>query len=238
MIEIDGQQLPDFRSFLLPSNNYQIDDNWHVAGLAGSGSKDIVVDGAFVPAYRSQSHWDYVFGRPLPGSEYNPGPLYRLSWGTVFMRSLSAVVLGAAEGFLDAWLGLSRTRFSFGSKISDDPLVQKLAADASYTLKTITRRHLDDCDEMMNVVRAGGAFTLEQRAELRHSGVRSARLAARTVEHLFEASGGHSIFLDHPLQRRYQDIKAMMGHVALNPNLPTKLYGSARLGVPILDVFL
>jgi 3-hydroxy-9,10-secoandrosta-1,3,5(10)-triene-9,17-dione monooxygenase len=161
-----------------------------------------------------------------------------LPFGPVFIRTLSAAVLGAAEGFLDAWLELSRTRFSFGSKISEDPIAQKLAADASYTLKTVTRRHLDDCDEMMNVARAGEVFTLEQRAELRHSTVRAAQLASRTVERLFEASGGHAIFLDHPLQRRYQDIKAMMGHVALNPNLAAKLYGSAQLGLPILDLFL
>jgi 3-hydroxy-9,10-secoandrosta-1,3,5(10)-triene-9,17-dione monooxygenase len=87
--------------------------------------------------------------------------------------------------------------------------------------------------------RTGEVFTLEQRAELRYSSVRSAQLASRTVERLFEASGGHAIFLDHPLQRRYQDIKAMMGHVALNPNPWAKAYGSARLGgPPLLDYLL
>lgn len=239
MIETDGRQLPDFRSFLLPRKDYRIDDNWHVAGLAGSGSKDILVDGAFVPEYRSQSHWDYVFGRTLPGWDYNPGPLYRLPFGSVFFRALTASVVGAARGFLDAWLELSRSRFSLGSKISGDPFAQKLAAEASYLLKTLTQRDLADCDEMMNTSRAGEGFTLEQRAELRFSAVRSARLASRMVERLFEASGGHAIFLDHPLQRRYQDIKAMMGHVALNPNLWAKTYGSICLGgPPILDYLL
>jgi 3-hydroxy-9,10-secoandrosta-1,3,5(10)-triene-9,17-dione monooxygenase len=121
MIETDGRQSPDFRSFLLPRKDYRIDDNWHVSGLAGSGSKDIVVDGTFVPEYRSQSHWDYVFGRALPGWDYNPGPLYRLPFGAVFFRALTASVVGAARGFLDTWLELSRSRFSLGSKISEDP---------------------------------------------------------------------------------------------------------------------
>jgi 3-hydroxy-9,10-secoandrosta-1,3,5(10)-triene-9,17-dione monooxygenase len=239
MLEAEGRQLPDFRSFLLPRKDYQIDDNWHVAGLAGSGSKDIVVDGAFVPGYRSQSHWDYVFSRPLPGWDYNPGPLYRLPFGPVFFRVLTAAVVGAARGFLDAWLELSRTRLSFGSKINEDPFMQKLAAEASYMLKTLVQRDLADCEEMMSISRAGEVFTLEQRAELRYSAVQSARLASRTVERLFEASGGHAIFIDHPLQRRYQDIKAMMGHVALNPNPTAKIYGSACLGgSPILDYLL
>lgn len=106
-------------------------------------------------------------------------------------------------------------------------------------LKTLVQRDLADCEEMMSISRAGKVFTLEQRAELRYSAVQSARLASRTVERLFEASGGHAIFLDHPLQRRYQDIKAMMGHVALNPNPTAKICGSACLGgSPILDYLL
>jgi 3-hydroxy-9,10-secoandrosta-1,3,5(10)-triene-9,17-dione monooxygenase len=32
---------PDMRTFLMPRSDYEIVDNWHVAGLAGTGSKDI-----------------------------------------------------------------------------------------------------------------------------------------------------------------------------------------------------
>src|SRR5271163_4357549 len=141
-IEIEGAEVPDSRSFMLPRRDYKIDDNWRVAGLSGTGSKDIVVDDAFVPEHRSQSHWDYVFGRQLPGWEFNPGPLYRLPFGPVFFRALTAVVVGAAQGFLDVWLEVSRTRFSFGSKVNEDPVMQKLAADASYILKTVTQREI------------------------------------------------------------------------------------------------
>jgi len=74
-IEINGQQLPNFRSYLLPRKDYCIDDNWHVAGLAGTGSKDIIVDNAFVPEPRSISHWDMALGRAMPGWEVNPAPL-------------------------------------------------------------------------------------------------------------------------------------------------------------------
>jgi 3-hydroxy-9,10-secoandrosta-1,3,5(10)-triene-9,17-dione monooxygenase len=58
------------------------------------------------------------------------------------------------------------------------------------------------------------------------------------VDELFEASSGRAIFLDHPLQRRYQDVKAMLGHTYLNPDQPARLYGAMELGLPILDAFL
>ncbi|HKV53052.1 MAG TPA: hypothetical protein VJN94_00280, partial [Candidatus Binataceae bacterium] len=238
-IEVDGRQLPDFRSYLLPRKDYRIDDNWHVAGLAGTGSKDIVVDDAFVPEHRSMSHWDLALGRPMPGWEINPAPLYRLSFAVVFINALSAAVLGASAGFLDDWIESGRTRQGgMGLRIVEDPYSQKLVAEASYTIESATLTFLNDCDRMMATVSAGGALTLERRAELRYNTTRSAQLAAHAVERLFESGGGHAIFLDHPLQRRYQDIKGMMHHTAMNPNPAARLYGSARLGTPMLDLFL
>ena len=41
--------IPDYLFFLLPRAEYEIIDTWHVTGLCGTGSNDIVVDGAFVP---------------------------------------------------------------------------------------------------------------------------------------------------------------------------------------------
>ena len=238
-IELDGQSLPDFRSFLLPRKDYEIDDNWRVAGLAGTGSKDIVVENAFVPVHRSMSHWDLAFGRPMPGWELNTASLYRLPFAVVFINTLSAAVLGSSAGFVDVWIEAARVRKgAMGVKIADDPYSQKLVAEASYAIDSATLKFLNDCDEMMEAARAGESFSLQRRAELRYSSTRSAELAARAVERLFENGGGHAIFSDHPLQRRYQDIKAMMHHTALNANPAAKLYGAARLGVPILDLFL
>jgi 3-hydroxy-9,10-secoandrosta-1,3,5(10)-triene-9,17-dione monooxygenase len=238
-VEINGRQLPDFRSFLLPRKDYRIDDNWEVAGLAGTGSKDIIVDNALVPEHRSMSHWDLTFGRPMPGWELNPAPLYRLPFAVVFINTLSAAVLGASAGFLDAWIENGRTRHGgLGQKTAEDPYCQKLVAEASYTINSATLSFLNDCDEIITASNAGTSFTLERRAELRYNTTRSAELAARAVERLFEGGGGRAIFLHHPLQRRYQDIKGMMHHAAMNPNPAAKLYGSARLGVPILDMFL
>jgi 3-hydroxy-9,10-secoandrosta-1,3,5(10)-triene-9,17-dione monooxygenase len=238
-VEVGGRQMPDLRSFLLPRKDYTIDDNWHVAGLAGTGSKDIVVDSAFVPEHRSQSHLDYTAGRELPGWDLNPGPLYRLPFAIVFINTLSAAILGAAAGFLDTWLEIGRTRRGgLGLIVSKDPYNRKLAAESSYTINSAALKFLHDCDEMMEAARAGETFTFERRAELRYNTIRSAQLAARAVDRLFESAGGHSIFVDHPLQRRYQDIKAMMAHAAMAPNQAASLYGAAQLGNPIFDLFL
>src|SRR5581483_293598 len=144
-LEIEGHEVPDFRSYLLPRKDYIIDDNWRVAGLAGTGSKDIVVDDAFVPEHRSMSHWDLALGRPMPGWEINRGPLYRLPFATVFINTLTAAVLGAAAGFLEAFIENGRDRNgAMGTKLAEDPYCLQLVAEASYAIAGVTLKFLND----------------------------------------------------------------------------------------------
>jgi len=70
---VRGGDMPDFRSFLLLPGQYVIEDNWDVAGLKATGSKDILVEEAFVPEHLTQSHLDYAMGAALPGQTQNEG---------------------------------------------------------------------------------------------------------------------------------------------------------------------
>lgn len=236
---VEGAEVPDFRSFLLPRSDYRIDDNWHVAGLSGTGSKDVVVDGAFVPDPRSQSHWDYALGVPLPGWERNDGPLYRLPWAVVFNGALGAAVIGAAAGFLDAWTEESRTRKAgFAGPVAEDPAIQQLLAEARYTIDA-ARLHLRaDAEEMTAAASAGSFLSFPRRAEIRYHICRSAQLCLRIVDDLLEASSGRTVFLDHPLQRRFQDVKAMCSHAYLKVEPPARHLGRMTLGEPRPDVLL
>ncbi len=238
-VSVEGNEMPDLRSFLLPRKDYKIDDNWFVAGLSGTGSKDILVDGAFVPEYRSLSHWDDKLGIELPGWELNTAPLYRLPWAVMFISGLASAALGASLGFLDTWTEISRTRRAgFGGDARDDPYTQQIAAEAGYTINTSILRLHRDCEEMMEMAHAGEPFSLKQRARFRYNAARSAQLAGRAVESLWEVSSGRKSFLDHPLQRRYQDIKTMLGHAGLNPKVPGKFLGAMELGNQVLNAIL
>ncbi len=238
-IEIDGTPVQDFRSFMLPRRDYKIDDNWRVAGLCGTGSKDIVVENAFVPAHRSQSHWDYMLGREMPGWEFNPAPLYRLPFAAVFNYALSASVLGATRGFLDAWIESTRPRkLGLGGIASEDPFIQKLLSEADYAIDAGMLKLRRDCDELMDAGRASVSLSLQRRAAIRYNACRSAQLAARAIDRLFESSTGKAIFLDHPLQRRYQDIKAMLGHAYLTADSPARMHGAIALGQPVVNPML
>ena len=56
IVVVDG--VPDHYTFLVPASDYSIDDVWHVVGLAGTGSNDIVIDGLVVPEAHTASMLD------------------------------------------------------------------------------------------------------------------------------------------------------------------------------------
>src|SRR5499427_6670708 len=105
----DEGQPTDFRTFLLPASDYTIDDVWDTVGLRGTGSNDIVVDGAFVPEHRSLSFAD-VFRCACPGQAVNPAPLYRLPYGSLFSYSITTPIIGMAVGAYDAHVAYQRER--------------------------------------------------------------------------------------------------------------------------------
>ncbi|MFZ1122964.1 MAG: acyl-CoA dehydrogenase family protein [Candidatus Binataceae bacterium] len=229
--DVLGKPVPDFRSFLLLGDQYRIDDNWHVAGLQGTGSKDIIVDSAFVPEYRSQSHIDYATNAPLPGQERNGGPLYRLPWSVVFNTALAASVLGAARGFVDAWISQTRDRkLTLGGRAADDALIQRRLAEAIWNIDVTVTRLRADIAELSQMAEANAPVPMQLKAQVRWNMNRGCDLVADTIGDLFRASTGRAVFADHPLQRRFQDIQAAMAHAYLSPDPLGKALGGYLLG--------
>jgi 3-hydroxy-9,10-secoandrosta-1,3,5(10)-triene-9,17-dione monooxygenase len=231
MRDVGGTTAPDFRSFILMREQYRIEDNWQVAGLKGTGSKDIVVEDAFVPEYRTQSHLDYAMNLPVAGHELNDGPLYRLPWSVVFNMALAASVLGSARGFVDTWIDHSRDRkLGGGLKAADDSLTQRRLAEATWAIDVTTARMRADATELWEMAEARVAATMNQRAQIRWNMNRGCEVIAQSIGELFRAATGRAIFLDHPLQRRFQDVQGALAHAYLVPDPLARAFGGQLLG--------
>jgi len=102
---------PDARTFLVPRRDYTIEDTWYAVGLCGTGSKDLLVDDAFVPEYRTHSYRD-AFYLTNPGAVVNDAPLYRLPFGLVFPACIGAPAIGVALGALATFRDQTTTRIS------------------------------------------------------------------------------------------------------------------------------
>ena len=221
---------PDMRTYLLPRSDYRIDDNWRVAGLCGTGSKDIVVDGAFVPEYRTHRFVD-GFLLKSPGQALNPGPLYRLPFGCVFGSAIGVPAIGAAQGALERFSGATRGRVSAlgGVKVADDVFVQTRLASAAAEIDAARESLRRDWRELVAFAEAGTGIPLAPRIRCRFDSSQAVLRGAAAVDRLFEASGGRAIFLDNPIQRTFRDVHAMRAHALNNPDKSARLLGRFEL---------
>jgi 3-hydroxy-9,10-secoandrosta-1,3,5(10)-triene-9,17-dione monooxygenase len=233
--EKDGP--PDMRTFLVPRRDYTIDDTWYAVGLCGTGSKDLVVEDAFVPEYRTHSYRD-AFHLRNPGAVVNDGPLYQLPFGLVFPACIASPAVGVALGALDAFREQTRTRVSprDQSRVVEDPFIQLHLADAAAEVEAARDRLLDDFAAMMRLVRAGEEIPLTQRARYRWDITRAADRSVRAVDRLFEASGGRGIFLDNPIQRAWRDVHAIRAHAGNNLEKAAAIFGRSEFGLPPQDL--
>lgn len=228
---------PDVRTFLVPRGDYTIEDNWHVMGLCGTGSKNVVVADAFVPEYRTHSYLD-AFRLTNPGAAVNDGPLYRLPLGLVFPNALASSAVGVALGAIETFREQSKVRVNVRdrTRVAEDPFIQLRLADASSEVDGARERMLANFAGMMRLVSAGNEIPLTQRARYRWDAAKAIDWSVRAVDRLFEASGGRGIFLDNPIQRAWRDVHAMRAHVANNPEKVAPVFGRSEFGLAPLDI--
>src|SRR4051812_30549541 len=79
---------PDWRFAWFPHDQAEIMDNWHVAGLRGTGSNDLTVSGITVPESRTCM--------PFFEPARHDGPLYRLSFFNLLAALMTGFPLGVA----------------------------------------------------------------------------------------------------------------------------------------------
>ncbi len=230
---------PEMRTFLVPRKDWRIEDNWHVMGLKGTGSKDVVVDGTFVPEHRTHKLVD-GYKRSSPGNEINPAPLFRIPFGQIFVRSVSTTAIGIAQGALDAYRKNTAQRIaaSDGAKVALDPSAQTVAAHAAGVIEDLRGQLHRNFDELMTAARTGSELLIERRLKFRMDSSMAVVRAAEVVDALFTESGGRAIFDGSALQRAFLDIHAARAHYANNPEKPGRNFGGVLLGQKNADFFV
>ena len=234
---VNAGEPPDARTFLVPRQDYAIEDNWYVMGLCGTGSKDLVVEDAFVPEYRTHSYRD-AFYLMNPGAVVNDAPLYRLPFGLVFPAGLASPAIGVARGALETFREQATTRVSARdrARVAEDPFIQFRLAEAAAEVDAARERLLGNFAEMMRLVCAEKEIPLTQRARYRWDAAKATDWSVRAVDRLFEASGGGGIFLNNPIQRAWRDVHAMRAHAGNNPERAAAVFGRSEFGLPPLDL--
>lgn len=205
---------PEVMHVVIPRKDYQlIDDSWDVVGLCGTGSKDVVVDKAVVPKYRTVTQDDISNGVAAQRSG-RPEALYKLSFGVMFPLGITAATIGICEGALAHHYEIQQSRVSATGVLSkDDPYILRAAAEAASEIEAARVQLIEGISRIHDTIAAGGEPTLQERSNQRRNQVRCAWRAVSALDEIFARSGGGAIRKSSPMQRHWRDAHVGLQHM-------------------------
>lgn len=218
---------PRMLHVILPRSDYTIlDDTWDVIGLLGTGSKDVVVQDAFIPEHHVIEYETVVSGTAAERFGVTD-PIYRLPFSVIFPVGITAAIIGMAEGALAAHGDHQRDRVSAaGGKIRDDPYSAYFTGEAASEVQASRVQLLDGINWAYDRVLAGDEISFEDRSRIRRNQVRCAWRAVAAIDAVYARSGGNSSRRTNPIQRFWRD-----AHVGLNHfiHVPGSVYHANAL---------
>jgi alkylation response protein AidB-like acyl-CoA dehydrogenase len=229
-----GPPRPGF--FVLNTADIAIDDNWRTMGLAGTGSKTVVANDAFVPFHRALAFAE-LLNATAPGMRASANPLYKQSFLAVLPIAIVGPVLGMAEGALAAFLDMAKVRVTRGAvaggqrKMAELTTIQLRAAEAAACIDAAKLLMFRDLAEAFDMAARGEAISMDVRLRNRRDQAFCVRLLTQAIDALFLAAGGQGLFLEHPLQRFWRDAHAAGAHISLNWDSAGSMYGQYMLGL-------
>jgi alkylation response protein AidB-like acyl-CoA dehydrogenase len=204
-----GPGQPDLRVLFVPKGRYAILDPWHVGGLRGSGSHDVVVDDVFVPVEDS-----FAPAPPVAGNSQ----LAQLPIIPVMTAGLGAQFLGMARAAIAVTIEILRTKVSVdpGASIRERPSVLADIASCSAAVAAAGSHLHTRMAAVWDNVRHK-LPTAEDRAALYSASLHAAAIARACVVAMHAAAGTTALYMDCPLERSIRDLHTMERHIAAQP---------------------
>jgi indole-3-acetate monooxygenase len=227
LVEGDGD-LPESRLAFLPIQEVEVLDNWHVAGLKGTGSCDCSVHDRFVPADLT---FDLRALAPLRG-----GPMYRVGLPGLVANELGGFALGVATRALDEIRrqALSKQRgYATKITIADRGVFRRMLGESDLRLRAVRALLAQVYQRAWATASAGATVDVAQQLDMRGAVAFAVHTAVDVAQQAFRYGGGTALHLDNPLQRCVRDLDGASVHLfstdAIYEELGRRLLGANDL---------
>jgi alkylation response protein AidB-like acyl-CoA dehydrogenase len=201
--------LPLMIVFLVPKDQAEVIDNWHVAGLQGTGSLDFSLDGVFVP-----KEMTYRLGTPA----IRGGDLFRLGMPAFVSNEVPPLAVGLARRALDDMTELAThtARFPGGPTVSERAVFHKELGRAETRIKAARAVHREAMAQAWEAAVAGKVPGEEIQLAVTTASIYAVETCTDVVSDLFRYGGGRVLALSNPMQRHLRNVLAARQHVALS----------------------
>lgn len=205
-------------------------DDWHVAGLRGTGSKTIELADVFVPRHRAVLVRTAHDGT-APGFRVHDKPFYRLPWYPLFICAFPAAGLGTAIAMLEGFRKHIEARVDGFSGVAFKTTTGSAVrlAEAAATIDAARLVFRRDVAALDRAARSDGRLMLGESERILYDAPFIMDACSRAVLQLFRGSGGKILYESNPLQRHFRDIHAMTQHVAMDLDRAGETYGRLLL---------
>jgi indole-3-acetate monooxygenase len=195
--------------FLVPKAQAEVIDNWHVAGLQGTGSLDFSVDGIFVP-----SELTYDLGTPA----LRGGDLFRLGMPAFVSNEVPPLAIGLARRALDdvSELATHTARFPGGPTVSERAVFHKELGRAETRIRAARAVHREAMAAAWESAVAGTVPGEELQLAVTTASIYAVETCSDVVTDLFRYGGGRVLALSNPMQRHLRNVLAARQHLALS----------------------
>jgi alkylation response protein AidB-like acyl-CoA dehydrogenase len=235
VMEGDGLRMlpsgrPDWRFVFMPRDEVEIEDTWHVAGLEGTGSHDVVARSVRVAGGRT--------AMPYFEPAVFDGPLYRLPFTSLLSVFMSPWPLGVARRALDEFAAVAHKKSRSlmpGPVLAEDAAIEVEVARAEAMVRSARAFFLESLTAMWDSVCAGDEVSMPQRTAVYLAAVNTAQASRAAVESVFGMAGASAVFDSSPLQRCARDVMVGTQHIIWAIGR-WKTAGRALLGLDPADV--
>jgi 3-hydroxy-9,10-secoandrosta-1,3,5(10)-triene-9,17-dione monooxygenase len=226
-----GQPPADLRLCIIPADQCDINDNWHVMGLRGTGSVQAIIDDLFVPEQRALSLMA-LDRAPPPGAHLHDNPLFHAPAGPIFYGEIAAVAVGIARGAVDAFTDRALNKpipFRPGLTLYETGPAQRRLAQATAKVDIAEAAVLGAADAYTGLIESelgqGRRIALADRTKLQVAMIGAVGIAAEAVDMLFIAGGTSAMNDGEPLQRAFRDINAVRTHYLFDMERVSENFG-------------
>lgn len=224
MIMDDDSGLPDMQVAVIPREQINFTDGWHVQGLKGTGSYDYNVSDLFVPAHRT---FPLFIREPHRG-----GHNFRLGIMPLTAAGHAAWALGVARSQLDDVLQLAKdkTRMGDPTTLAHKLTFQRNLAHHEGMWRAARAQVVEAFTGVEQAMKAGAELTVQMRLDMRLSATYATEACREICQFVHLAAGTAAIREGSRLERAFRDMYTGSQHAFINERTYTEA-ASVMLGL-------
>lgn len=228
----EGERPVDYRVCLLPSAQYEIEDDWQVMGMRSTGSMTVAAKEVFVPDHMTLSALDTRGGDGFPGARANSQALYRVPFSCLGGHGIGGVAVGNALAALELTSAMVKERSTSYTavKMRDFQAVQLRIGAAGARVDAARLILRNDCIEAQEIASQRRIADPPDKLRYKRNLAYAVSLCTEAVDMLHALAGANGIYDSYPIERIFRDAHAAASHISFSVDAHASAWGLAMLG--------